>query len=150
VLLKGTETLALRVEAMGARASRIAERLATAPEVAFVRYPFEASHPQRELAGRLMKGGGTLVTFELRGGKAAAFAFCDALQLVDISNNLGDARSLITHPASTTHFRIGAEERAKLGISDGVLRLSVGLEDVEDLLVDLERGLAAVRKGGDR
>jgi O-succinylhomoserine sulfhydrylase len=97
-----------------------------------------------------MKGGGTLVTFELRGGKAAAFAFCDALQLVDISNNLGDARSLITHPASTTHFRIGAEERAKLGISDGVLRLSVGLEDVEDLLVDLERGLAAVRKGGDR
>lgn len=150
VLLKGTETLALRVEAMGARASRIAERLASAPEVAFVRYPFEASHPQRELAGRLMKGGGTLVTFELRGGKEAAFAFCDALQLVDISNNLGDARSLITHPASTTHFRIGADERAKLGISDGVLRLSVGLEDVEDLLEDIDRALAAARKAGSR
>jgi O-succinylhomoserine sulfhydrylase len=150
VLLKGTETLALRVEAMGARALRLAERLATAPEVAFVRYPFEASHPQRELAGRLMKGGGTLVTFELRGGKEAAFDFCDALQLVDISNNLGDARSLITHPASTTHFRIGAEERAKLGISDGVLRLSVGLEDAEDLLDDLERGLAAARVAGAR
>jgi O-succinylhomoserine sulfhydrylase len=150
VLLKGMETLALRVEAMGARALRIAQRLATAPEVAFVRYPFEPSHPQRELAGRLMKGGGTLVTFELRGGKGAAFAFCDALQLVDISNNLGDARSLITHPASTTHFRIGAEERAKLGISDGVLRLSVGLEDGEDLLTDVERGLAAAREAGGR
>jgi O-succinylhomoserine sulfhydrylase len=90
-----------------------------------------------------MSAGGTLVTFSLRGGKEAAFRFCDALRLIDISNNLGDARSLITHPATTTHMRIGPEERVRLGISDGTLRLSVGLEDADDLRDDLARGLDA-------
>ena len=90
-----------------------------------------------------MSAGGTLVTFELAGGKQAAFRFCNALRLIAISNNLGDSRSMVTHPATTTHMRIGAEERAKLGITDGVVRLSVGLEDVEDLKNDLARGLEA-------
>lgn len=143
VILKGLETLRLRVDAMCASAERLAERLAAHPAVARVRYPHSPTHPQHALAKRLMSAGGTLVTFELRGGKAAAFAFCDALSLIDVSNNLGDAKSLITHPASTTHYRIGPDERARQGISDGVLRLSVGLEDVLDLADDLDRGLAA-------
>jgi O-succinylhomoserine sulfhydrylase len=94
-----------------------------------------------------MSAGGTLVTFTLRGGKAAALRFAVALRLVDISNNLGDARSLITHPATTTHHRIGPDERARLGIRDGALRLSVGLEDLDDLREDLLRGLAAAAEG---
>jgi len=144
VILKGLETLALRVRAMGESAATIADALALRPEVAQVRYPFRADHPQVELARRLMGGGGTLVTFELRGGKPAAFAFLDALRLVDISNNLGDSKSLVTHPATTTHLRIGAEERARLGITDGIVRLSVGLEDVADLLDDLGQALDAI------
>ena len=90
-----------------------------------------------------MSGGGTLVTFELRGGKDAAFRFCNALKVIDVSNNLGDAKSMVTHPATTTHMRIGAEERAKLGITDGTIRLSVGLEDVADLIDDLAEALDA-------
>jgi O-succinylhomoserine sulfhydrylase len=143
VILKGLETLRLRVDAMCQRAATLAAFLEARPEVAAVRYPFAASHPQAELARSLMSAGGSVVTFTLRGGKEAAFRLCNALQLVDISNNLGDARSLITHPATTTHYRIGPDERARLGISDGTLRLSVGLEDVDDLREDLERGLAA-------
>ncbi|MCB9507780.1 MAG: O-succinylhomoserine sulfhydrylase [Myxococcales bacterium] len=143
VILKGLETLQLRVDAMCASAARIAEHLDAHPAVAQVRYPHSPSHPQYALAKRLMLGGGTLVTFELSGGKDAAFALCDALSLIDVSNNLGDAKSLITHPATTTHFRVGAEERARLGITDGTLRLSVGLEDVLDLIDDLDDALGA-------
>jgi O-succinylhomoserine sulfhydrylase len=143
VILKGLETLRLRVDAMCARALALASFLEAHPAVASVRYPFLPSHPQAALARSLMSAGGTLVTFSLRGGKEAAFRFCDALRLIDISNNLGDARSLITHPATTTHMRIGPEERVRLGISDGTLRLSVGLEDADDLRDDLARGLDA-------
>jgi O-succinylhomoserine sulfhydrylase len=143
VLLKGLETLPVRVEASCARAASLADFLAGHKSVARVWYPSRADHPQHALAMRQMTGGGTLVTFELRGGKAAAFRFINALKLIAISNNLGDARSMVTHPATTTHMRIGAEERARLAITDGVIRLSVGLEDVEDLRQDLAAGLAA-------
>ena len=144
VLLKGIETLALRVEASCSRAATVADFLADRPEVARVWYPSRADHPQHALAMTQMSAGGTVVTFELAGGKAAAFAFMNALGLIVISNNLGDSKSLITHPATTTHFRIGAEERARLGITDGVLRLSIGLEDALDLQADLASALAAV------
>ena len=144
VLLKGVETLALRVEAGCARAAAIADFLGQQPEVRRVLYPTRADHPQHSLAMSQMSAGGTLVTFELNGGKAAAFAFMNALRLVAISNNLGDSKSLATHPATTTHMRIGAAERAKLGITDGVIRLSVGLEDAADLCADLSSGFAAI------
>jgi O-succinylhomoserine sulfhydrylase len=132
---------------MGRSAAAIADMLAGRPEVVRALYPFRADHPQHELARRLMRGGGTLVAFDLA-DKAAAFRFCDALRVVDISNNLGDSKSLATHPATTTHMRIGAEERARLGITDGTIRLSVGLEDVEDLIEDLAEALDAL--GGGR
>ncbi len=143
VLLKGLETMALRLEAAQERAARIADFLADQKGVARVWYPWRADHPQHELARRQMKGGGTLVTFALAGGREAAFAFMNRLRLIRISNNLGDSKSLITHPASTTHSRIGAEERARLGIEEGVVRLSVGLEAAEDLIADLGQALAA-------
>ncbi len=142
-LLKGMETLALRVEAMCARAATLADFLADHPQIARVWYPQRADHPQHALAMRQMSAGGTLVTFELAGGKAAAFRFCNALRLIAISNNLGDSRSMVTHPSTTTHMRIGAEERARLGITDGVVRLSVGLEDAADLQDDLTAALDA-------
>lgn len=106
-------------------------------------YPTRKDHPQHELAMAQMSAGGTVVTFEVAGGKPAAFRLMNALRLIAISNNLGDSKSLATHPATTTHMRIGAEERARLGITDGVIRLSVGLEDVADLQADLAAGLAA-------
>lgn len=143
VLLKGLETLALRVDRHCANAARLAEFLEAKPGVARVHYPHLASHPQAELARRQMSAGGSLVALELAGGKPAAFAFLNALRLFDISNNLGDAKSLATHPATTTHQRLSAEARAAMGITDGMVRLSVGLEDVEDLLADLQRALAA-------
>ncbi len=143
VLLKGLETLALRVEAGCARAATIATFLGQQEHVSRVLYPARADHPQHGLAMSQMSGGGTLVTFELVGGKVAAFAFMNALRLIAISNNLGDSKSLATHPATTTHMRIGAAERARLGITDGVIRLSVGLEDAGDLCADLASGLAA-------
>ena len=149
VLLKGMETMRMRVEHQTAAALRVARFLELHPRVRWVRYPFLDSHPQRELAGRQMSGGGTVVTMELDGGKEEAFAVLDALQVVDISNNLGDSKSLITHPATTTHRRLGPEGRARVGITDGLVRLSVGLEDVEDLLADLDQALA-VRPGGAR
>jgi O-succinylhomoserine sulfhydrylase len=142
-LLKGMETLALRVEAACARAARLADFLAESHEVSRVWYPARADHPQHALAMRQMTAGGTLITFELAGGKPAAFRFSNALRLIAISNNLGDARSMVTHPATTTHMRIGAEERARLGITDGVIRLSVGLEDPADLMEDIAAGLQA-------
>ena len=143
VILKGLETLSLRVNAMCRSAEQVADFLAERPEVSRALYPFRADHPQQALALKQMSGGGTLVTFELKGGKAAAFRFCNALQVIDVSNNLGDAKSMVTHPATTTHMRIGAEERATLGITEGTIRLSVGLEDVADLIDDLAEALDA-------
>jgi O-succinylhomoserine sulfhydrylase len=143
VLLKGLETLSLRVHEACRMAASLADFLATRPEVTRVWFPTRADHPQQALAAKQMTAGGTVVTFELAGGKDAAFRAMNAFRLIAVSNNLGDTKSLVTHPATTTHMRIGAEERAKLGITDGVLRLSVGLEDVEDLRDDLAQALAA-------
>jgi O-succinylhomoserine sulfhydrylase len=146
LLLKGLETLALRVEAGCRSAAAVAEFLAAQPGVSRVWYPTRADHPQHALAMSQMTGGGTLVTFELAGGKDAAFSVMNAFRLIAVSNNLGDSKSLATHPATTTHMRIGAEERAKLGITDGVVRLSVGLEDVEDIKDDLAQALATLAR----
>jgi O-succinylhomoserine sulfhydrylase len=137
LLLKGLETLALRVEASCRRAEQLAEFLSRQSEVERVWYPFRDDHPQTSLARQQMSGGGTLVTFEVKGGKEAAFNFMNSLHLIRVSNNLGDSKSLVTHPATTTHMRIGAMERSRLGITDGVIRLSVGLEDIEDLSTDI-------------
>ena len=144
VLLKGLETLALRVDAGCRAAASIADFLAGQPGVTRVWYPTRADHPQRALAMRQMKAGGTVVTFEVAGGKDPAFAVMNAFGLIAISNNLGDSKSLATHPATTTHMRIGAEERAKLGITDGVIRVSIGLEDPDDLKDDLAQALARI------
>jgi O-succinylhomoserine sulfhydrylase len=145
VLLKGLETMRLRVDAQCASALRIAQWLQEHPAVASVRYPHLPSHPQYDLAKRQMSAGGTVVTLELGGtpeqAKAAAFALLDRLKVIDISNNLGDAKSLVTHPATTTHRRMTPEARLAAGITDGVVRLSVGLEHVDDLLDDLAQAL---------
>ena len=144
VILKGLETLHLRLPAMCRTAAAIADFLGERSEVARVLYPFRTDHPQQALAKTQMAAGGSLVTFDVKGGKAAAFRFLNALQLVDVSNNLGDAKSLVTHPATTTHMRITPEERARLGITDGTIRLSVGLEDVADLIADISAALDAI------
>ncbi|WIM10627.1 O-succinylhomoserine sulfhydrylase [Enhydrobacter sp.] len=141
VLVKGLETLGLRIERHCANAARVAEALAAHPAVARVLYPARKDHPQHELAMRQMSAGGGVVAFDLEGGKPAAFEAFNRLQLVDISNNLGDAKSMVTHPATTTHLRIGAEERARLGIGDGTIRISVGLEDADDVIADLVQAL---------
>ncbi|MCM2291458.1 O-succinylhomoserine sulfhydrylase [Allorhizobium sp. BGMRC 0089] len=143
-LLKGIETLPLRVKQQTANAARIADILADHQKVARVIYPGRADHPQADIIARQMSGGSTLVAFELKGGKQAAFALQNALEVVKISNNLGDAKSLITHPATTTHKNLTDEARAELGISHGTLRLSCGIEDAEDLIEDFERALSAV------
>lgn len=142
VLLKGLETLPLRVERQCESAQRIAHFLETRGRgVSRVWHPGLKSFPQHDLARHQMSGFGTLATFEVEGGKEAAFRMLNRLRLIDISNNLGDAKSLVTHPATTTHQRLKPEERAHLGITDGVIRLSVGLETVEDLIADLDRAL---------
>jgi O-succinylhomoserine sulfhydrylase len=143
VHLKSLETLDIRMKAHCANAAKIADFLAGQKQVGRVLYPFRKDHPQHELARAQMSGGGGVVTFEV-GSKEAAFRFENALGLIDISNNLGDAKSLITHPATTTHQRLSPEVRAGLGISDGMLRLSVGLEDVDDLCEDLAEALKAI------
>jgi O-succinylhomoserine sulfhydrylase len=143
LLLKGIETLALRVDASCRGAEQIAAFLAGRPEVSRVWYPTREDHPQHRLATAQMSGGGTVVTFELAGGKPAAFAAMNRFGLIAVSNNLGDSKSLATHPATTTHLRIGEAERARLGITDGVIRLSVGLEDPRDLIDDLAQSLTA-------
>ena len=143
VMLKGLETLELRTARMCETAERLAAFLEGRPAVSTVHYPGLASHPQHALAARQMSRGGSVIAFDLKGGWDAAFRFLDALELIDISNNLGDAKSLATHPASTTHQKIGAEARATLGIGDGLVRLSVGLEAEVDLRADLEQALAA-------
>lgn len=142
-LLKGLETLPLRVRQQTANAARIADHLAGHPAIARAIYPGRADHPQADIIASQMTGGSTLVAFELKGGKKAAFAFENALKIIRISNNLGDTKSLITHPATTTHQSMSEEARAELGISGGLLRLSVGIEDEQDLLDDIEAGLKA-------
>ena len=145
VMLKGLETMPLRVTAQCASAAKIADHLAAAKGVTRVIYCGRADHPQADLVTKQMTGGGQMIAFEVAGGKEGAFRFQNALRLIKISNNLGDAKSLITHPATTTHYRIGAPARAELGISDGVLRLSVGLEAAADLIRDIDTALAAAR-----
>ncbi|WP_332301984.1 O-succinylhomoserine sulfhydrylase [Rhizobium sp. GR12] len=143
-LLKGIETLPLRVKQQTANAAKIADFLADSGKVGKVIYPGRADHPQADIIARQMTGGSTLVAFELKGGKDAAFALQNALDIVKISNNLGDAKSLITHPGTTTHKNLTDEARAELGISGGTLRLSCGIEDTDDLLEDMAKALAAV------
>lgn len=144
VLLKGLETLPLRVARSSDSAAQIADFLADRPEIGAVSYPRRSDHPQHQLAKAQMTGGGPLVAFSIRGGKQAAFRFMNALKIIKISNNLGDAKSLIAHPATTTHQRLKPEARAELGISDELLRLSVGLEDPQDLMEDIAQALKAV------
>jgi O-succinylhomoserine sulfhydrylase len=144
VLLKGLETMPVRIERQTRTASVIADMLASEKKVTRLMYPGRADHPQAKLVAKQMTGGSNLIAFEIAGGKAEAFRFQDALRIVKISNNLGDAKSLITHPATTTHQRLTPAQRAELGISDGMVRLSVGLEHQDDLLEDVLGALAAV------
>ena len=143
VLVKGLETLSLRVRAMTETAGRLARWLEAHPRVERVLYPGLESFPQAELARRQMGGGSSLIAFRVGGGRSDAFGVLNRLGLIGISNNLGDAKSLMTHPASTTHSKIAAQERMAVGISEDLLRLSVGLEDAEDLMADLDQALRA-------
>jgi O-succinylhomoserine sulfhydrylase len=141
VMLKGLETLPLRVARHNESAAALADFLADRPEVARVFYPGRTDHPQHTLAKAQMTGGGPMVAFEIKGDKKTAFRFLNALEIFKISNNLGDAKSLATHPATTTHQRLTPEARAELGIFDNTIRLSIGLEDAADLSADLEQAL---------
>jgi O-succinylhomoserine sulfhydrylase len=147
VMLKGLETLSVRVRAQCETAARVADHLAGRPGIGRVLYCGRSDYPQAALARRQMSGFGQVVAFEIAGGKEAAFRFLNALKLVRISNNLGDAKSLITHPATTTHQRLKPQVRAELGISDDLLRLSIGLEAYADIVADIDRALAASRIG---
>jgi O-succinylhomoserine sulfhydrylase len=144
VMLKGLETLVPRIKQQTETAAKVADALASHPKVSRLIYPGRADHPQAAIVKKQMRGGSTLVAFEVVGGKRGAFAFQDALKLVRISNNLGDAKSLITHPATTTHQRITQAQRDALGISDGMVRLSCGLEHPDDLVEDVLTALKAV------
>jgi len=144
VMLKGLETLQVRSDRHIESAAIIADYLANRTDVARVYYPGRIDHPQYEIAQRQMDGGGPLIAFDFAGGKEPAFKFLDNLKLILISNNLGDSKSLITHPATTTHLRVAPEQRAILGISEGLVRLSVGLEDPHDIIQDLEQALNSV------
>jgi O-succinylhomoserine sulfhydrylase len=137
VLLKSLETLQLRVQRQTETAAAVADALAKHPKITRLIYPGRADHPQAETVRKQMRGGSTLVAFEVAGGKAATFRFLNALKLVQITNNLGDAKSLVTHPATTTHQRLTPEARAELGITDGVVRFSAGLEHPDDVASDL-------------
>jgi O-succinylhomoserine sulfhydrylase len=141
MILKGLETLSLRVARHCANAQAISERLAEHKAIKRVHYPGLPEFPQYALAQRQMTHGGPLLAFEVKGGREAAFRFANALKIIDISNNLGDTKSLITHPASTTHASMGPGVRAELGIEEGLLRLSAGIEDKDDLLEDVGRAL---------
>jgi O-succinylhomoserine sulfhydrylase len=144
ILLKGLETLALRVRAQTETAAKIADALASHPKIVRLLYPGRADHPQAELVKKQMRGGSTLVGFDVKGGKAGAFRCLNALRIARISNNLGDAKSLVTHPATTTHQRLTPEARAELGISEGFIRFSAGLEHADDLIEDLAQALEKV------
>ncbi|MET3968693.1 MULTISPECIES: O-succinylhomoserine sulfhydrylase [Bradyrhizobium] len=141
VLLKGLETLGVRVRAQTETAGRIADVLASHPKISRLVYPGRADHPQAALVKKQMRGGSTLVGFEVKGGKQGAFRVLNELKLAKISNNLGDAKSLVTHPATTTHQRLKPEDRAALGISEGFIRFSAGLEHADDLIEDLTAAL---------
>ena len=145
VMLKGLETLPIRVDRHVASATALADWLANRSELAQVIYPGRSDHPQYELVKKQMDGGGPLIAFSLDGNKETAFRFMNALEIIRISNNLGDAKSLITHPATTTHQRLTPEVRAELGICDNLVRLSVGLEDVADLMADIDQALTAAK-----
>jgi len=145
VMLKGLETLSVRVHQQTANAAKIADFLAGHAAVSKVLYPGRPDHPQADLIAKQMSGGSTLIAFEVKGGKKAAFDLENALEIIQISNNLGDSKSLITHPTTTTHKNLTNEARAELGITDGLLRLSVGLEDADDLIDDLDNALKAAR-----
>lgn len=142
VTLKGLETLPIRVKRHCKNAQILAEFLEKHPKIDRVYYPGLKSHPHYAIAKKQMSHGGPMIAFEVKGGKKSAFRFVNQLNIIDISNNLGDAKSLITHPASSTHANIDAKERAKIGISEGLLRLSVGIEDIDDLLADIRQALA--------
>ncbi|MBP1870969.1 O-succinylhomoserine sulfhydrylase [Ensifer adhaerens] len=144
-LLKGIETLPLRVKQQTENARRVADFLAEQPQVAKVIYPGRKDHPQADIIAKQMTGGSTLVAFELKGGKDAAFALQNALQIARISNNLGDSKSLITHPATTTHKNLTDEARDELGISAGTVRFSAGIEDSDDIVEDFARALKSVK-----
>jgi O-succinylhomoserine sulfhydrylase len=139
--LKSLETLELRMKQHCENAQRVAGFLAGHKKVTRMLYPFHPDHPQHNLARTQMDGGGGVVTFDVTGGKAGAFRFANALKLIDISNNLGDAKTLVTHPETTTHSKVAPDERIALGINPGTLRISVGLEDAEDLCEDLDQAL---------
>jgi len=142
VILKGLETLKIRIEAQSAAALELARWLEAQPQIERVYYPGLPSHPQHELAKRQQKAGGAIVAFDVRGGRQAAWRVIDGTKLVSITANLGDTKTTITHPATTTHGRISPEARAAAGIGDGLLRVAVGLENIEDIKADLARGLA--------
>jgi O-succinylhomoserine sulfhydrylase len=141
VLLKGLETMEIRIRAQTEAAAKIADFLSSAPGVTQVLYPGRSDHPQHALAAKQMTGFGAIISFNIAGGKDAAFQVLNRLQLISVANNLGDTKSLITHPETTTHQRMTPDERATLGIGSGLVRLSVGLEDVEDLIEDLGAAL---------
>jgi O-succinylhomoserine sulfhydrylase len=144
VMLKGMETLDLRVRAQAATALAVARALAGHAKLSQVIFPGLPDHPQHALAMAQMGAGGTVVTFEVRGGQEAAFRFLNALRIIKISNNLGDAKSIVTHPATTTHQRLPAEQKAQLGITPGLVRLSLGLEDCDDLIADINQALQMI------
>lgn len=141
-LLKGLETLPLRVAQQTQSAVRVADYLAEHPGIGRVIYPGRKDHPQADIIARQMSGGSTMICFDVKGGKTGAFAFLNKLGIISMSNNLGDAKSLITHPATTTHQSITEEARQIVGIDPGTLRLSIGLEDADDLIADIEQALA--------
>ncbi|MGN0019496.1 aminotransferase class I/II-fold pyridoxal phosphate-dependent enzyme [Sphingobacterium sp.] len=141
VLSKSIETLGLRMDRHCSNALALAQTLEQHPEIADVKYPFLPSHPQYELAKKQMKAGGGIVTFEVKGGKERAFKFLDALKMIKYTSNLGDARSIATHPATTTHSKLSEAEREKLGIRPGTVRLSVGIEEQEDIIGDILQAL---------
>jgi O-succinylhomoserine sulfhydrylase len=144
VLLKGLETLHLRVRRQTESAGSVAAALAGHPKITRLIYPGRPDHPQAEIVRRQMRAGSTLVAFEVAGGKAGTFRFLNALKLARITNNLGDAKSLVTHPATTTHQRLSPEARAELGITDGIVRFSAGLEHPDDIVTDLLTALKSV------
>ena len=144
VLLKGLETLKIRIEAQSANALQLARWLEAHPKVARVYYPGLESHPQHDLALRQQKAGGAIVSFEVKGARSEAWKVIDNCRLLSITANLGDTKTTLTHPASTTHGRITPEQRAAAGITEGLLRIAVGLEAVSDLQSDLEKGLALI------
>jgi len=144
ILLKSLETINLRCRTQAESALKIAKSLEKHPKIKNITYPYLKSHSQYLLAKKQMTGGGTVIAIELTGNKKTTFSFLNNLKIISISNNLGDSRSLITHPATTTHQRLSIDQKKHLGISDGLVRLSIGLEDVKDLIVDLKQSLATV------